>query len=180
MCATASERYTVAASETGDLRARGDVAGAVDLLIASGWMAQRNRGNAILGAGLCRLRGEVSARDLAPRAGSSLPGVRAHLIALATLRAAGAGVSARVVPTIVDQCLAAWMDPRCPHCEGRGFNGGDGLVKRTWCRNCGKSGERRRQIGRTDAERRFVGDLLEIMDKASRFAGSGLAKMLGG
>lgn len=188
---TSSERYMVATGETGDLRPRGDDVGAVDLLIAAGWLAQRNRTAAILGAGLCRLRAEVDAIAV-PLAGAarvdraellgrvrSFRGVRAQLVELATLRASRVkGVPLAVVPTLVDRCLDVFLDPGCRHCNGLGFTGGDGLAKRVWCRPCGKSGLRRGQIGVNEAERNFAADLLEAMDKASRFAGSGLAKML--
>ena len=185
--ATPLERYSIAVGETGDLSSSGDT---LDLLIASGWLAQRN--SALLGADICRLRAEFDGvRASLAKAGDadraeqarlwrqlgSMRAVRSRLLALATQKA-GRGVSQVAVPRVVDRCLDVFLDPRCRRCGGLGFTGGDGLEPRVWCRACGKSGNRRGQVGLSDAERELAADLLEAMDRAARFAGTGLAAML--
>lgn len=180
MTASIAERYMIASGTTADLRAAGDDAGAVDLLIAAGWVAQQDRSTALLGAVLCRLRVEIdtlggaSDRE-ALRHLRSLPAARAMVLARATRRANGR-CGATAVPVLVDRCLDVFVAPKCPACEGRGFTGGDGLVKRTWCRPCGKSGRRGGMIGHTDAERAFADELLDHMDKCARFMGTGMAR----
>lgn len=42
---------------------------------------------------------------------------------------------------ISPRALQLWLDPICPHCNGRGFNGGFREAIR-WCQECDKTGKR--------------------------------------
>lgn len=42
---------------------------------------------------------------------------------------------------VVGKALQLWLDPRCPHCEGRGYTGGFTTPHR-WCEVCVRTGQR--------------------------------------
>lgn len=76
---------------------------------------------------------------------------------------------ARSYPRFADAALMAltgraldvFLDPTCPQCDGRGFNGGAHRgEKPVICRPCHGSGHRRDDLGKTPDERHFAGKLL--------------------
>lgn len=68
------------------------------------------------------------------------------------------------VRLIAGRALDLWLDHRCPHCEGRGFNGGFGVPK-VLCAECGATGRRQMRLGDNDARHEFGRSLLVEMDR---------------
>lgn len=73
------------------------------------------------------------------------------------------------VQRIAGRVLDVWIDPSCPHCEGRGFNGGyrEPVVI---CEACGGStnrigGPRGERLHGTDKGHEFGRDLLDEIDR---------------
>lgn len=69
-----------------------------------------------------------------------------------------------VVEAIASRALAVWIDPTCPACEGRGFNGEPGAA-RLLCRACNGSGRRTVELWSTQAGEQFGRALLVNMDR---------------
>jgi hypothetical protein len=73
----------------------------------------------------------------------------------------------RVVLALAGRVLDVFLNPRCRHCEGRGFTGG-GRHEHTgpeiFCRPCRGSGQRRDLVGETQDERNFAGHLQMLVD----------------
>ncbi len=73
----------------------------------------------------------------------------------------------RVVMALAGRVLDVFLNPRCRHCEGRGFTGG-GRHEHTgpeiFCRPCRGSGQRRDLVGETQDERNFAGHLQMLVD----------------
>lgn len=63
--------------------------------------------------------------------------------------------------------LEVFLEPNCPHCDARGFNGG-GRHEQTGpmlvCKPCRGTGTRRVDLGRDQAERLFAGALMMALD----------------
>lgn len=84
-------------------------------------------------------------------------GVRARFFDLKALR------------QITPRALQLWLDPTCPHCAGRGFNGGFREAIR-WCQECDKTGKRVNgpkgfRIHRSQSGHKFGRALLVEMDR---------------
>jgi hypothetical protein len=76
---------------------------------------------------------------------------------------------AREVRAVAARALQLWLDPNCPHCDGRGFTGGFREAVR-WCHECDKSGKRvqgRRgfRLHRSETGHQFGRALLVEMDR---------------
>lgn len=70
---------------------------------------------------------------------------------------------------ITSRALQVWLDPTCPHCEGRGFTGGF-IAPLRWCQECDRTGKRLNgikgfRLGKTDAQHRWGRSLLVDMDR---------------
>lgn len=70
---------------------------------------------------------------------------------------------------IVGKSLQVWLDPICPHCQGRGFNGGFREPLR-WCQECDRTGKRMNgtkgfRLGKTDPQHQWGKSLLVEMDR---------------
>lgn len=72
-------------------------------------------------------------------------------------------ISSADLQKLVGRVLDAWMDPLCPLCSGRGFNGG-GRHEETGpqiiCKPCRGTGGREHNVGRTEQEVAFAAHLL--------------------
>lgn len=73
-----------------------------------------------------------------------------------------------VVRKIAGRALEAWLDDGCPHCEGRGFNGGFG-VPLVLCAECGGTGRHRPRLHHSDDGHAFGRLLLCEMDRKADF-----------
>ncbi len=178
---TTAERYSTA-TQTTDMTVRRlvDGPGPADYIIASGWA----RGH---GAVFVRLRGEFDqahAEVAQIAAGRNVGAVNLRLLAMLRLKTLAHAKhilfclaedkAADRFPALLDkarelawQALSAWLDPRCTHCDGRGFNGGSHRGEhKTYCSHCKTTGNRRGFIGKSDAERSFVNALLNELDEA--------------
>lgn len=73
----------------------------------------------------------------------------------------------RVVLALAGRVLDVFLNPRCRHCEGRGFTGGgrhEHTSPEIFCRPCRGSGQRRDMVGETQDERNFAGHLQMLVD----------------
>lgn len=181
-----AERYA-SAIESSNLRVA-ETRCDTDFLMAAGWSADD------LGASLFRLRSEFDGAKSECRGQGatalvdqvlmlsklkSLPSTKAMLgrfaVTLATRIHFMQPDSA--VAVLTGRALQAYLDPTCPHCEGRGKNGGYGEPE-VICRSCRGSGQKAVNIGRDDEERRFVATLLAEMDRKASSAEQSMARML--
>lgn len=165
---TLAERY-VSASHSSHLRlepGRCDV----DMLIAAGKVSSP------LGALLWRLRAEFDAARATAPGGPAAMNLTERALVLLEMRSLhackqqlwssvlqllesdetlliGQGEAAELAGRVLD----AWLDPTCPGCEGRGFNGarhrGD---QRITCRGCRGTGKRRTNVVRSGMQRRLA------------------------
>lgn len=176
---TIGERY-VRATESKRLSVTLERPGDVDMLIAAGWVKDG------LGTTLFRLRGEfdglnrlelaqaanrLTARVLTLAAMPSLAGAREALgdfaVSLATRQRFMEPDD--VVRSIAGHALDLWLDPLCPSCGGRGFNGGYGSP-RMRCAACHESGQRALRFGgKTEASHQFGRALLNEMDRKTLY-----------
>lgn len=70
----------------------------------------------------------------------------------------------RDLMALTGRVLDAFLDPNCPHCQGRGFNGGRYRGdKQVICRPCKGAGHRHDDVGKTADERHLAGRLLSEM-----------------
>lgn len=172
---TIGERYSKA-TESSDLRVRAERRGDVDALIAAGWIKDG------LGPTLYRLLVEFDTVRAQLRGAASLSRIDRLLVLdrLKSLRLAHVALRVfaieqaeeqrffrpdRIVWFLTDRVLGVFLDPTCPHCAGRGFNGGSHRGEpQVLCRPCRGAGHRRDQIGRDDQERAFAQHLLGQLD----------------
>lgn len=73
------------------------------------------------------------------------------------------------VHAVASRALQLWLDPNCPHCEGRGFTGGH-LVPVKWCQECDHTGRRINgakgfRMAQSDRGHEFGRALLVDMDR---------------
>ena len=70
--------------------------------------------------------------------------------------------AALVTPEMTNRVLGLFLDPNCPMCDGRGFNGsyGSPMLRCTACRESGK----RALYWKTDAEQEFADWLMASID----------------
>lgn len=150
----------------------------VDTIIAAG-MAEP------LGVLLVRMRTEwdtISAREIALAANDttarllilmnlrSLPAAKEAMFnfALAKAESRGCMSDTKAIAAVVGRALDVWLDRRCGHCEGRGFNGGYGVPK-LMCvgkGKCGGTGNRRNsQLSANASEHALGVFLLTEMDR---------------
>lgn len=103
------------------------------------------------------------------------------LLQLGTLRQAKQALFSRVLSLIAEKgqpslenvaaaltgrILDVFLDPTCPPCEGRGFNGGHHRGERQIiCRACRGSGSRRDDVGKTPSERFLAALMLAEMSR---------------
>lgn len=88
--------------------------------------------------------------------------------------AIGLGVRTKVydlqrIRETTGRALQVWLDPTCPHCGGRGFNGGFREALR-WCQECDRTGKRMNgtngfRLGKTDFQHQWGRTLLSDMDR---------------
>lgn len=72
----------------------------------------------------------------------------------------------RDLMALTGRVLDVFLDPTCPHCQGRGFNGGGHRgEKQVICRACRGCGHRRDDVGRNADERHLAGRLLAEMSR---------------
>ena len=171
---TIGERYS-SAMESSDLRVRAERRGDVDSLIAAGWTGEG------LGTMLYRLlvefdsvRGQIGPALLSPiNRLSVLDRLKSLRPTHAVLRVFAIEQAERkrfhradrIVWFLVDRTLGVFLDPLCPHCGGRGFNGGSHRGEpQVLCRPCRGVGNRLSDIGRDDEERAFATHLLIQFD----------------
>lgn len=117
-------------------------------------------------------REEVTGRAMVLMGLRTLKDVKQALYRFAYLQAERRGVAA-THPGITPLCgavLTAWLDRKCHHCEGRGFNGGY-REPQVRCRHCRGTGHRRiAQLHQVDALHAYGLWLLNVMD--SKAAGA--------
>jgi hypothetical protein len=70
---------------------------------------------------------------------------------------------------ITSRALQVWLDPTCPHCDGRGFTGGF-VEPLRWCQECDRTGKRMNgakgfRLGKTDSHHQWGRSLLVEMDR---------------
>ena len=180
-----SERYSSALRSSHlELTAK---PGDVDLLIPSGWTRDG------LGCQLYRLRVEFdSINRLELARADNLTAKLMTLNHLTTLRPAlsalaefAQGLAARsgieqgsAVHWCSSAALANWIDPNCPHCQGRGVSGGFG-TPRTICNHCGGSGKRQVRLGKTEPMHQFGRRLLTHMDTKTELVAKRMRDFLG-
>lgn len=187
-----AERYgraTHASRLKVDAERRGDA----DMLIAAGMLPD------FLGASLLRLQEEFeTARARVTRgpalsltdqllvlsALKSLRETRDALGRWADWRATKDGIilTPKEVAALTGRALTAFLNPLCPHCEGRGFNGGgrgEHTGPKVICRACGGSGKARNAIGRSAIEVAFVTRILAHMDEGVTNAARGIRRNRG-
>lgn len=81
---------------------------------------------------------------------------------------------------LVGRALEYWLDPLCPHCDGRGFTGSYGAPM-VFCggkHGCGGTGRRRVRLGKTDADQGFGRYLLAGMDRKTESVGRQMKRFL--
>ena len=61
---------------------------------------------------------------------------------------------AQLIATLAGRTLDAWLDPLCPKCEGRTFNGGYGSP-RIGCKSCRETGKRTAALSKVATEQSF-------------------------
>lgn len=173
------ERYSRAA-QSSHLETNNEHTTDVDVLIASGWVKSES-----LGTHLFRLRHEfdaVNKREI-QQAPNSLT---ARLLTLMSLRTLGDTREAlgrfsllratrerfmqpdKMVLKIAGRALDAWLDPMCPVCSGRGFNGGFGAPI-VLCNTCGGSTRRFPQLANWDDGHQFGVGLMTVMDTKTEY-----------
>lgn len=174
---TLAERYTGAAHSS-HLRleeGRCDV----DMLIAAGKVSNP------LGARLWRLRGEFDTvrAKLVGDLQMSLSERALVLMELRSLHSCKQELWAQVLvclktdetlrlskdeaAELAGRLLDAWLDPTCPNCGGRGFNGGHHRGEpRITCRGCRGSGKRRTSVVRSGMQRRLADRIDALMGGA--------------
>lgn len=176
---TTAEHY-VRATESIHLEVMTERRGDVDMLIAAGWVKDG------LGTTLFRLRSEfdgmnrlelaqaadrLTARVMTLSAMPSLAAARGALGAFAVSLATRKRFMEPddVVRSIAGHALDLWLDPLCPSCGGRGFNGGYGSP-RLRCAACHESGHRALRFGgKTEASHQFGRALLNEMDRKTLY-----------
>lgn len=82
-----------------------------------------------------------------------------------------------VVFAVAGKALAFWLDPLCPHCNGRGFFGGHGSPL-TWCEHCGGTKHKRVRLGDDDLKHEFGRRLLVCMDNKTDYVAHMMRKWL--
>lgn len=172
------ERY-MRATQSSHLEVSNERTGDVDLLIASGWIGADN-----LGALLFRLRTEFDAvnrvelrnaatsliaRTLTLMQLRSLPSTRDALGRYAVRAATLTKFMRddRGVMKVAGRALDLWLDPMCPACDGRGFNGRPG-EPRLMCTQCGGSTHRPLKLDHNDDGQRFGRYLMNAMDSKTQ------------
>lgn len=167
------ERYARAINSS-HLEVKDEARGDVDTIIAAG-MAER------LGVMLVRLRAEWDTIHPAERM-QAADDLTARVLVLIKLRslepakgailrfALGQAERRGIDPSdagLLDLCakvLDVWLDRKCHHCEGRGFNGGYREPQIT-CRPCRGSGNRRQsQLHSAEALHNYGLWLLNVLD----------------
>ena len=188
---TTAERYS-AAIQSSDLSVRANRRGDVDLLIAAGWLGDG------LGAKLYRLAVEFDAVRAELRGPGPLnPTERLlilwHLKSLRETRDA-LGKFAVTQATLtnyrrnneevcetVGRVLDVFLDPTCHACEGRSFTGGgtgEHSGPKRLCRACRATGQRRKNLGRDQAEIGFARELLAHMEHEMQKAQAKMGRFL--
>lgn len=176
---TLGERYSTA-TESSNLKVK-ETACDADILIAAGWAHEE------IGSMLVRLQSEFDSAKSEMRGQGATALVDQVLILSklktlpATKQALGrwavrlATKKAFMKPDgdvlrLAGRALDVFLDPNCPHCEGRGKNGGYGLPE-VLCKHCRGSGKRdARKFGQDEADRAFVQFLLCAMDAQAESA----------
>ena len=186
---TTPERYGHATRAT-RLRLTTERRGDADTLIAAGLLPE------FLGALLLRLQEEFeTARSrVSRRQALSLTEQLLVLSALKSLRetkdALGRWAEWRAtkdavmltsaeVAILCGRALNAYLNPICPHCEGRGFNGGgrgEHTGPKMICRACAGSGKTLDSVGRGEVELAFVKRILGHMDESVANASRGIRR----
>ena len=89
-----------------------------------------------------------------------------------------------VVAKVAARALDVWIDPACPHCQGRGFHGGytEPVVI---CQECGGttnrlSGRRGERLGKSEAAHQFGLSLLAEMDRKAETVERAMQRFLDG
>ena len=167
---TLAEKYIGAASSS-HLRvetARCDA----DMLIAAGKLTSR------LGVLLWRLRGEFDAAraETAPQEQAtkllhlrSLYAAKRELLVLmlGAVKDSDLIITHEEAAQVTMRVLDAWLDPTCPGCEGRGFNGGTHRGEREMtCRACRGTRLRRTSIARNGMQRLLADKVHFAMSEA--------------
>lgn len=83
----------------------------------------------------------------------------------------------RVAMAIAGTCLALWLDPLCPHCNGTGLSGGLGVIKGI-CGECSGTKMRPYQLDRTPAGHAFGRSILAVMDRKTDYVTSQMRRYL--
>jgi len=88
------------------------------------------------------------------------------------------------VAKVAARALDVWIDPACPHCQGRGFHGGytEPVVI---CQECGGttnrlSGRRGERLGKSEAAHQFGLSLLAEMDRKAETVERAMRRFLAG
>lgn len=115
-------------------------------------------------------RAALTARALALVHLKTLSGARQalHVYAIA-LGARSKFYDTESVRLITGRALQLWLDPNCPHCEGRGFVKQIGEPQR-WCQECARTGKRINgnpgfRLAKSEAGHQFGRALLCEMDR---------------
>jgi hypothetical protein len=83
---------------------------------------------------------------------------------------------------ITAKSLELWLDPICPHCEGRGFTGGFSAPL-AWCSQCDATGNRGKgrhgfRLARSEAGHAFGRSLLVAMDRKTEIVAVSMRRYL--
>jgi len=184
---TISERYS-SATESSNLRVT-DKRGDADLLIASGWLQDS------LGSLLLRLRVEFDGvRAEVRRAPLNTTERLLILSQLKTLRETREELGRFAIQQatkrkymhpdaevlrLVGRALDIHLDPGCPHCDMRGFNGGTHRAEpQVICKPCHGTGHRKEAVGKDAESQAFGAFLLGAMERMQANAASGIAYAL--
>lgn len=184
---TLGERYSTA-TESSNLKVK-ETACDADILIAAGWSQEE------IGAMLVRLQGEFdnAKSEMRGQGATALVDQVLILSKLKTLPATKQALGRWAVRLatrakfmqpdcdvlrLAGRALDVFLDPNCPHCQGRGKNGGYGLPE-VLCKPCRGAGKRQTEnFGRDNGERDFVKLLLCQMDAATTAALESMRHML--
>lgn len=115
--------------------------------------------------------------------GDNLAHVKAHLGELAVIEATKTRFMEpdKQAAYIAGRCLAAWLDPNCLKCDGRGFTGG-GRHEMSGppikCRACRETGKRIGAIPHNDEQARFASHILALMEHTVSETEAGMSRAL--
>jgi hypothetical protein len=157
---SAAESYS-RATRSSNLKLDDLEIGDLDWLIAAGMVRES------LATRLIRLRAEFDAISRGPYSRTLRPALRGFPLARQyfveyAVSEAPARIDAATAEEIAVRVLDLFLDPNCPACGGRGFNGGYGAptLRCSVCRETGK----RQHLWKNDVQEQYAGWLMSSIE----------------